>query len=203
VLYIDEVSLLGMEAQNHLLTAMQEQRFAITGRSPGSSGTMVQTEPVPCAFVLVLAGNPVDLDKIHPALRSRIRGAGYEIYTRAVMDDTAENQWLLARLVAQEVRRDGKIPHFRAAAVQAVLEAARHRAGHPDQLSCRFRELGGLIRIAGDIAVREGAPLVDARHVRMALKWSLPIEEQIALALQPGGADGHRAMLAQDVLETR
>ena len=203
VLYIDEVSLLGMEAQNHLLTAMQEQCFAITGRSPGSSGTMVQTEPVPCAFVLVLAGNPVDLDKIHPALRSRIRGAGYEIYMRTVMDDTAENQWLLARLVAQEVRRDGKIPHFRAAAVQAVLEAARHRAGHPGQLSCRFRELGGLIRIAGDIAAREGTLLVDACHVRMALKWSLPIEEQIALSLQADGEDKHRAMCALDVLEIR
>jgi Lon-like ATP-dependent protease len=145
----------------------------------------------------------VDLDKIHPALRSRIRGAGYEIYTRMVMDDTAENQWLLTRLVAQEVRRDGKIPHFRAAAVQAVLEAARHRAGHPEQLSCRFRELGGLIRIAGDIAAREGALLVDACHVRMALKWSLPIEEQIALSLQANGEDKHRAMCALDVLETR
>jgi ATP-dependent Lon protease len=181
VLYIDEVSLLGIEAQNHLLTAMQEQRFAITGRSPGSSGTMVKTAPVPCAFVLVLAGNVADLEHIHPALRSRIRGAGYEIYTRVLMDDTARNQWLLARLVAQEVRRDGKIPHFRATAVQAVIAAARQRAGQQGKLSCRFRELGGLIRIAGDIAVRDAATLVEACHVRMALPWSLPIEEQIGL----------------------
>lgn len=181
VLYIDEVSLLSMEAQNHLLTAMQEQCFAITGRSPGSSGTMVHTTPVPCAFVLVLAGNIADLETIHPALRSRIRGAGYEIYTHAVMDDTPANQWLFARLVAQEVRRDGKIPHFRAAAVQEVLAAARQRAGQAGKMSCRFRELGGLMRIAGDIAVREGATLVEACHVQMALPWSLPIEEQIAL----------------------
>jgi Lon-like ATP-dependent protease len=194
VLYIDEVALLGMEAQNHLLTAMQEHSFAITGRSPGSSGTMVQTDAVPCDFVLVLAGNIEDLEKIHPALRSRIRGYGYEIYTHAVMDDTAHNQWLLARLVAQEVRRDGKIPHFSAAGVQAVIEAARCRAGTPGQLSCRFRELGGLIRIAGDIAVQEGATLVDASQVHRALKWSVPIEEQMALAgLAPiaAGASGN------------
>lgn len=182
VLYIDEVSLLGIEAQNHLLTAMQERSFAITGRSPGSSGTMVRTDPVPCDFVLVLAGNVADLDHIHPALRSRIRGYGYEIYTHSMMEDTPENRWLLTRLVAQEVRRDGKIPPFSAAGVQAVLAAARHRAGQPGKLSCRFRELGGLIRIAGDIAVREGAALVDACHVQMALRWSLPIEEQIALS---------------------
>jgi Lon-like ATP-dependent protease len=182
VLYIDEVSLLGIEAQNHLLTAMQERSFAITGRSPGSSGTMVQTAAVPCDFVLVLAGNVADLEKIHPALRSRIRGYGYEVYTHSVMDDTTENRWLLTRLVAQEVRRDGKIPHFSAPGVQAVLAAASQRAGQPGKLSCRFRELGGLIRIAGDIAVRQSAPLVEACHVHMARKWSLPIEEQIALS---------------------
>jgi Lon-like ATP-dependent protease len=193
VLYIDEVSLLGIEAQNNLLTAMQERSFVITGRSPGSSGTMVRTDPVPCDFVLVLAGNIGDLEKIHPALRSRIRGYGYEVYTRSVMDDTPEHRWLLTRLVAQEIRRDGKIPHFSAPGVQAVLEAASQRAGQPGKLSCRFRELGGLIRIAGDIAVREGATLVAADHVCMALTWSLPIEEQIAL-LYPGrlgiGEDG-------------
>ena len=68
--------------------------------------------------------------------------------------------------------------------MQVVLEAAGHRAGQPGMLSCRFRELGGLIRIAGDIAVREGATLVEACHVQMALKWSRPIEEQIALSRQ-------------------
>ncbi len=179
VLYIDEVSLLGMDAQHHLLTAMQEHQFAVTGRSPGSSGTMVHTEPVPCDFVLVLAGNIEDLEHIHPALRSRIRGYGYEIYTHAVMADTPEQHRLLARLVAQEIRRDGKIPHCSASGVDAVIEAARQRAGVPGKLSCRFRELGGLIRTAGDIATQEGALLIDARHVWQAMKWSLPIEEQM------------------------
>lgn len=180
VLYIDEVALLGLDAQHHLLTAMQERQFAITGRSPGSSGTMVHTSPVPCDFTLVLAGNIEDLEHLHPALRSRLRGYGYEIYTHEHMADTAENQWLIARLVAQEVRRDGKIPHCSAAGVQAVIDAARQRSSRPGTLSCRFRELGGLIRIAGDIAIREGAPLIAATHVHKALHWSLPIEEQIA-----------------------
>jgi Lon-like ATP-dependent protease len=180
VLYIDEVSLLGLDAQHHLLTAMQERQFAITGRSPGSSGTMVHTSPVPCDFTLVLAGNIEDLEHLHPALRSRIRGYGYEIYTHESMADTEENQWLIARLVAQEVRRDGKIPHCSAAGVRAVIEAARQRCGQPGKLSCRFRELGGLIRIAGDIAIREGAHLISAAHVCRALHWSLPIEEQMS-----------------------
>ena len=180
VLYIDEVSLLGLDAQHHLLTAMQERQFAITGRSPGSSGTMVHTSPVPCDFTLVLAGNIEDLEHLHPALRSRIRGYGYEIYTHESMADTEANQWLIARLVAQEVRRDGKIPHGSAASVQAVIDAARQRCDQPGRLSCRFRELGGLIRIAGDMAIREGAPRITAAHVQRAFQWSLPIEEQMS-----------------------
>jgi Lon-like ATP-dependent protease len=141
---------------------------------------MVHTTPAPCDFTLVLAGNIEDLEHLHPALRSRIRGYGYEIYTHESMEDTLGNQWLIARLMAQEVRRDGKIPHGSAEGVQAVIEAARQRSGHPGRLSCRFRELGGLIRIAGDIATREGAQLITAAHVQKALHWSLPIEEQIA-----------------------
>lgn len=186
VLYIDEVSLLGLEAQYHLLTAMQAHQFAITGRSPGSSGTMVHTDPVPCAFILVLAGNIEDLAHIHPALRSRIRGYGYEIYTHAHMDDTVSNQGLIARLVAQEIRRDSKIPHCSAAGVAAVIDTARQQAGEPGRLSCRFRELGGLIRIAGDLAVQEGAPLIEAHHIHRAIRWSRPIEEQIARAKDEG-----------------
>ena len=100
------------------------------------------------------------------------------------MDDTAAHQWLIARLVAQEIRRDGKIPHSSAAGVDAVIDAARQRAGKPGMLSCRFRELGGLIRTAGDIATQEGAPLIEAQHVQQALRWSLPVEQQIACRME-------------------
>jgi Lon-like ATP-dependent protease len=51
-------------------------------------------------------------------------------------------------------------------------------------LSCCFRELGGLIRTAGDIATQEGAPLIEAQHVQQALRWSLPVEQQIACSMK-------------------
>ncbi|HIH59948.1 MAG TPA: sigma 54-interacting transcriptional regulator, partial [Ferroplasma sp.] len=53
VLFIDEINLLRPEDQQALLTAMQEKRFSISGQSERSAGAMVQTEPVPCDFVLV------------------------------------------------------------------------------------------------------------------------------------------------------
>lgn len=180
VLYIDEVSTLGWEAQQNLLTAFQEKRLPITGRNPGSSGTMVRTEAAPCDFRLVLAGNLDDVKRMHPALRSRIRGYGYEVYTHSDMADTTENRLQLARFVAQEVKKDGRIPHFDRGAVAAVVTEAARRAGRPGRLTLCLRELGGLVRAAGDLAVREGAPLVTAAQVAAARHLTRPLETQIA-----------------------
>ena len=71
---------------------------------------MVKTEPTSCDFILVSAGNLDALRGMHPALRSRIRGYGYEIYMNSAMDDTETNRTKLIRFVAQEVKKDAKIP---------------------------------------------------------------------------------------------
>ncbi|MEC8763855.1 MAG: ATP-binding protein, partial [Candidatus Thermoplasmatota archaeon] len=57
VLYIDEINLLRLEEQQALLTAMQDRAFPISGRSERSSGALTKTEPVPCDFILIAAGN--------------------------------------------------------------------------------------------------------------------------------------------------
>ncbi|RLF41830.1 MAG: ATP-dependent protease LonB, partial [Thermoplasmata archaeon] len=150
VLYIDEINTLSLQSQQHLLTAIQEKKFQITGQSERSFGAMVKTEPVPCDFILVSAGNLDALQGMHPALRSRIRGYGYEVYLNSTMDDTDENRKKLIRFVAQEVVKDGRIPHFDKWAVAEIIREAQRRAGRKGKLSLRLRELGGLIRVAGD-----------------------------------------------------
>lgn len=169
VLFIDEVGTLSRETQQHLLSAIQSRRLAITGRSPASSGSMVRTDPVPCDVVLVLAGNTDDLQRLHPALRSRMQGYGYEVHMATSMPDTPENRAALARFVAQEVARDGRVPHFTRAAVDALIAEAARRAP-PGRLTLRLRELGGVVRAAGDQAVLDGAPHVEAHHVERALQ---------------------------------
>ena len=57
VLYIDEINLLRLEEQQALLTAMQERAFPISGRSDDLLGALTKTEPVPCDFILIAAGN--------------------------------------------------------------------------------------------------------------------------------------------------
>ncbi len=178
VLFIDEVATLG-RSQQDLLTAMQEKQLAITGRSEMSSGAMVMTDPVPADFILVASGNINDIQHMHPALRSRIRGYGYEIYMNDIMDDTEENRKKLVQFVAQEVEKDGKIPHFTRDAVGEIIREARRRAGMKNKITLRFRELGGIIRASGDIAKEKGHKYVTADDVLEGKKSAKTLEQQI------------------------
>jgi Lon-like ATP-dependent protease len=179
VLFIDEVSTLDGKSQQELLTAMQEKRYPITGQSEMSSGALVKTAPVPSDFILVAAGNLQDIQRMHPALRSRIRGYGYEVYMESVIDDTEANRKEYARFVAQEVRKDTKIPPFSREAVEEIIEDARRRAGRKGKLTLVLRDLGGLIRAAGDIANEREAKITTGEDVVNALKLARPIEAQV------------------------
>lgn len=180
VLFIDEINTMRPESQQSLLTALQEKEYAITGQSERSSGALVKSYPVPCDFIMVAAGNLDAVEGMHPALRSRIKGYGYEVYMRDSMDDTPENRRKIVRFVAQEVEKDEKIPHFDKGAVQEVLREARRRAGRKGHLTLKLRDLGGLIRVAGDVAQAEGASVVTAAHVIAAKQMSRSVEQQLA-----------------------
>ncbi len=179
VLFIDEINMLRIESQQSLLTALQEGEFGILGQSERSSGAMVKSEPVPCDFILVAAGNLDAVAGMHPALRSRIRGYGYEIYMRSTMPDSEDNRKKLIKFVAQEVSKDKKIPHFNRGAVAEIIREAQRRSGRRGMLTLRLRELGGLVRVAGDIASEQGASVVETKHVLDAKKIARSLEQQV------------------------
>jgi Lon-like ATP-dependent protease len=179
VLFLDEIATLSPKSQQELLTAMQEKKYGITGQSELSSGAMTKTEAVPCDFVLVASGNYNDLKKVHPALRSRIRGYGYELFMNQDMPDTPENRAKLVQFVAQEVKKDGKIPHFSAGAVEDIIFEARRRAERKNRLTLKLRDLGGLIRAAGDIAKEKGHALVLPDDVMLAKFSARTLEQQM------------------------
>ncbi len=186
VLYIDEIRMLRMEEQQALLVAMQEKELSISGRSERSSGALTKSEPVPTDFILVAAGNLDSIQNMHPALRSRIRGYGYEVYVNTDMKDTERNRRRLIRFIAQEVRNEMKkdtgksIPHFDKQAISLVLKEAQRRSGRRGKLSLRLRELGGLVRIAGDLAAEDGSTLTHSKHVVRARAIAKPLEQQVA-----------------------
>jgi Lon-like ATP-dependent protease len=179
VLYIDEIANLEPRAQQELLTSLQEKKCSITGQSEMSSGALVKTEPAPCDFVLVAAGNLQDIQKMHPALRSRIRGYGYEVYMESTMDDNEKNRELLIQFIAQEVKKDAKIPPFDASAIDEIINEARRRAGRKKKLTLILRDLGGIIRAAGDLAVENNKKIVTRADVINARSLSASIESQI------------------------
>ncbi|MBI2124630.1 ATP-dependent protease LonB [Candidatus Pacearchaeota archaeon] len=180
VLFIDEIATLQPATQQELLSALQERKFAITGQSERSAGAMVRTEPVPCDFIMVAAGNLETIKHMHPALRSRISGYGYEIYMKETIPDTPENRDKVAVFVAQEIVKDKKIPHFSREAVEAIIEEARRRANRKGHLTLRLRELGGLIRAAGDLALEKKSKLVMKEHIIGAKKIARTLEQQLA-----------------------
>ncbi len=180
VLFIDEVATLEPHTQQELLTALQEKKYPITGQSERSAGAMVKTTPVPCDFILVAAGNTETVEQMHPALRSRIRGYGYEVYMNDSILDTPENRMKLARFVAQEVIKDGRIPHFSETAVEEIVKEAKRRASRKGRLTLVLRDLGGLVRAAGDVALEKKARIVQPEHVEAAKKLARPLEQQIA-----------------------
>jgi Lon-like ATP-dependent protease len=180
VLFIDEINTLRIEAQQNLLTALQEKEYAITGQSERSAGAMVKTDPVPCDFIMIAAGNLDAIAGMHPALRSRIKGYGYEIYMKDAMDDTPENRKKLVRFVSQEVKKDKKIPHFDRSGVEEIMREAMRRSGRKGHLTLILRDLGGLVRVAGDIASAEGAKYTTGEHVINAKAMAKSVEQQVA-----------------------
>ena len=129
---------------------------------------------MPCDFILVAAANIQDIHQILSPLRSRIAGSGYEVLLETTMPDTEANRLRLAQFCAQEIAVDGRIRPATRDAVQELIKEARRRAetldGRRHALTLRLRELGGLIRTAGDLAAVSGSEFLEAGHVRRALE---------------------------------
>ena len=156
---------------------------SISGRNPQSAGASVKVDNVPCNFIFVGACNIQDLEQVLSPLRSRVCGNGYEVLVNTAMPDTDDNRSKLVQFVAQEIVSDGRIPHADASALEAIVREARIRASKVDginnALTLRLRELGGLIRAAGDLATVDSAELITAAHIARAVERSKSAEEQI------------------------
>jgi ATP-dependent Lon protease len=182
VLFIDELPHLG-SLQNFILTAMQEKKFPIVGRNPQSAGASVKVEDVPCDFLFVGACNIREVKEILPPLRSRIVGNGCEILLETSIPDSDENRFKIVRFIAQEIRKDGRIPHATVDAVERIIEEAKRMAASLDNvrdgLTLRLRDLGGVLRMAGDYAVHEGSDIIERKHVERGIRESRSIEHQL------------------------
>ncbi|MHA2382966.1 MAG: sigma 54-interacting transcriptional regulator, partial [Candidatus Thorarchaeota archaeon] len=181
ILYIDEIASLG-SYQSHLLTAMQDRVYSISGHNPLSSGAAVRVDDVPCDFILFASCNVENLVNILAPLRSRIRGYGYEVMLDSWIEKSEKTTNDMVRFVSQTVEEDGRIPHLTVEALEIVLNLAEEMAFRKDNTrdsyTLRLRELGGLVRIAGDLAVQDNCGLVIPDHVHRASVLSRGINDE-------------------------
>ena len=116
-------------------------------------------------------------------LRSRINGSGYEVLVEIAIKATKENCGKFAQFIAQEIHMDQRIPHADHGAIIALIDEAKRRAesidGVKNSLTVRLREMGGLIRTAGDLAVSEKTGFIKEHHIEEAIKRCKTAEEQI------------------------
>jgi Lon-like ATP-dependent protease len=96
------------------------------------------------------------------------------------IDDTPEMRRKYARFVAQEVENDGRLPHFNREAMEEIILEAQRRSGRKDHLTLELRDLGGLVRVAGDIARAEDKEFTEREDVLEAKDRSRSIEQQLA-----------------------
>jgi len=182
VLFIDELPQI-QHLQPFILTAMQDKKFSIVGRNPHSAGASVKVANVPCDFIFVGACNIGDVEKIIQPLRSRILGQGYEILLDNTMPDTDANRMRISQFIAQEIETDKRIPPASREALEGIVKEARRRAleidNVKDALTLRLRDLGGLIRYAGDLAILEESKLIELKHIKRGILEAKPVEHQI------------------------
>ncbi len=177
VLFIDEIGTLDAETQFYLLTAMQEKQFPIEGRSQGSSGSMVKTEPLPCDFILVAAGNMETIERLHPALRNRIQGYGTEILMDKSMKIDQITSIIIKNFLTQEIGENVLIQNKEEVIARLVqyAEVLSQRDGY---ITLQFRSIGGLIRTALTISKDNIlSPIV----LKEALKLQIPLEVQVEI----------------------
>ena len=96
------------------------------------------------------------------------------------MTDTDEHRRAVIRLIAQAVKKDGNIPQFDKYAAGEIIKEAQRRSGRKGKLTLRFRELGGLIRVSGDVAVARSSRVVTRDDVLQAVVTARSLEQQIA-----------------------
>ncbi|ACX73068.1 peptidase S16, Lon-like protease [Methanocaldococcus vulcanius M7] len=149
ILYVDEIKTMPLDVQDYILTALQDKQLPISGRNPNSSGATVETNPIPCDFILIMSGNMDDVYNLRAPLLDRI---DYKIVLKNKMDNTLENRDKLLQFIVQEIKNNNLNPMTYDGCCE-VVRIAEYLAGSKDKLTLRLRLLANIIKMANDVAM--------------------------------------------------
>ena len=156
-------------------TALKRALFAkaIRIETAGEMLSLVSTvslepEPIPLDLKIVLIGERLIyylLAELDPDFADLFKVAA-DFENR--IDRNEENTRLYGRLIAALARRDNLLP-LKADAVARVIEHGARLIGDSEKLTTRMRDIADLLREASFWAERDGAELVERRHVQHAI----------------------------------
>jgi lon-related putative ATP-dependent protease len=163
VLYVDEIGTLDRSVQYGLLTVIEDKESKIKGsKHSGTSSQIESLNKIPCNFSLIMAGNHETMSQIHSALRSRIKGYGYEITMNDSMPITESNTLSLMEYIAREIKNNGYVP-FDKKSILLLLYQAVALSIVPNEYTLQLRAFNGEIRTASDYAKLENLSIVSEK----------------------------------------
>ena len=121
---------------------------------------------------------------MHPALRSRIRGYGYEVYVNSDMPDTSTKPRRLIRFIAQEVTKIWELivryltsinRQFQSYCEKLLKKGWKKRKTISSPQRARWTD-----SIAGDLTQRGWIEIHNWAHVLGARNIAKPLEQQVA-----------------------
>jgi Lon-like ATP-dependent protease len=166
-----------------LRTAMEDGVFDIRyhgGAGGGGSFNVSTYNKLPTRFILIVGGNKPITD---PAIRNRMFARGYQVFVNTDMPNIPEyrrrtvgfvEQW---RKIEKSKRGEEYLRFTKDAAIE-VLKISEEMADKRKSLTVRFRDLGGYVMAANDLAKKEGLDCVYAKHVKEAKRTHIPLEMQ-------------------------
>lgn len=185
VFFLDEFKTMSENVAVRLLSALEDGEMAISYQGSGLAGggtsaLNVKTDPVPCVFFLLAAGNqdvlndPGSILNRLPQFRNRFEYGGI-IPMNDDMLDNAFNRMKIAQFVADEAKRFDWLP-FNKDGVYALIEYLKRRADWKNKISLELRFALGLLQDASNLSKRDGKLVVTGEYVERARLMRKPIE---------------------------
>lgn len=151
--------------------------------------TSLRPEPIPLNVKVILIGHPYLYHLLHYHDEDFRKYFKVRVDFDHRMPRTPENELHYAAFICSRCRLED-LPPFSPSGVARVIEFSSRLAGHRDKLTTRFNEIAEIVAEAGLWARKEGAGVVEGRHVQRAVEAKMyrsnQIEEHILEAIRRG-----------------
>ena len=174
VLFIDQIGTLNSQIQYYLLQTM-ENKASIIGLSSAlsqNSNSGIRSEPIPCNFSMICAGNQETIARLHPALISRFNAYGLIVYMDDCYQINEAHVCQYIKFINQELKKN-KLKEMSRVSYLAFCHIAQVMTGQIGYLTLKLRKMAGILICASDITESHAIRPMD---IYKAYILKLPIE---------------------------